>query len=124
MSIIEELYYGNISPAERDFVKNSKYDKAIRLLCSNEDLLRSSLKEEDLEHFTMFSEAEGIITDITGAECFKSGFRIGIKLMCDVFFGESNDTLSRLKMNINQKRALHLQYPLIVFGKVGKFLKL
>ena len=36
MNIIEELYYGNISPVEKCFDKNSEYAKFLKIITDNE----------------------------------------------------------------------------------------
>ena len=33
---LEDLYYGNISPAEQQYIRNTDYDKAIRTVSEKE----------------------------------------------------------------------------------------
>lgn len=44
-SIIEELYYGNIAPADRDVVKGGEYSKLMHLLTRNEEDLEGTLTQ-------------------------------------------------------------------------------
>ena len=44
-SIIEELYYGNIAPANRDVVKGGEYSKLMHLLTRNEEDLEGTLTQ-------------------------------------------------------------------------------
>ena len=44
-SIIEELYYGNISPSDRDIVKGGTYSHMLNLLTRNEDTLVQTLTQ-------------------------------------------------------------------------------
>ena len=41
MSILEELWYGNIEPAEYDISSDKKYKEMLQLISRNEDNLRS-----------------------------------------------------------------------------------
>ena len=40
MTILEDLWYGNVRPTERSIVRGSKLDNLMNLLCQNEDDLR------------------------------------------------------------------------------------
>ena len=42
-NIIEELYYGNISPTDRNFIKGGAYSHILNLLTRNEDDLVQTL---------------------------------------------------------------------------------
>ncbi len=42
-SIIEELYYGNISPTDRDIVRGGAYAHILNLVTRNEDELMQTL---------------------------------------------------------------------------------
>lgn len=44
-SIIEELYYGNVAPADRDVVKGGEYSKLMHLLTRNEEDLEGTLTQ-------------------------------------------------------------------------------
>ena len=50
-SIIEELYYGNISPTDRDIVKGGAYSHTLNLLTRNEDELVQTLMHAQQETF-------------------------------------------------------------------------
>ena len=41
MNIIEELWYGNISPCERDFKKGSKYSELLVTSCGTMKIYRN-----------------------------------------------------------------------------------
>ena len=51
MTMIENLYYGNIAPHEKYIRRGSKLDKAISSLCSEVDNLTSTLTEQQKEVF-------------------------------------------------------------------------
>ncbi len=52
-SIIEELYYGNITPCDRDIIKGGTYSHLLHLVTRNEDDLMQSLMQALQEMFDM-----------------------------------------------------------------------
>lgn len=42
MSILEELWYGNIEPAEYDIAPSKEYKEILQLISRNEDMLLAS----------------------------------------------------------------------------------
>lgn len=52
-SIIEELYYGNISPSDRDIIKGGTYLHVLNLLIRNEDELLQTLTQAQQHVFHM-----------------------------------------------------------------------
>jgi len=45
MTTLEDLYYGNISPCERDMKRGSRMDKLVKLICKNEESLMSTFTD-------------------------------------------------------------------------------
>ena len=54
MNILEDLYYGNLSPCDRDVKRGSKVDKLQTLVCQNEVELNSTLTEKQKEILEKF----------------------------------------------------------------------
>ena len=44
-NIIEELYYGNVTPCDRDIVKGGTYSHLLHLVTRNEDDLMQTLTQ-------------------------------------------------------------------------------
>ncbi len=84
MTILEDLWYGNVRPTERSIVRGSKLDNLMKLLCQNEDDLMSGLTEKQKESFDKFKDCQSEITDYLETEAFTSGFTIAVKLMVEV----------------------------------------
>ena len=84
MTILEDLWYGNVRPTERSIVRGSKLDNLMKLLCQNEDDLMSELSEKQKESFEKFKDCHSEITDYLETEAFTQGFTIAVKLMVEV----------------------------------------
>lgn len=55
-NIIEELYYGNITPCDRDIVKGGTYSHLLHLVTRNEDDLMQTLTQAQQETFEKFKD--------------------------------------------------------------------
>jgi len=82
--MLEELYYGNINPNAKQFIRNTGYDKAMRTISESEDKLTELLagKEKDLflKMLNAYSEVDG-----TGnVEHFIEGFRLGARIAIEI----------------------------------------
>ncbi len=79
-SIIEELYYGNIVPTDRDVVKGSEYANLLHLLSRNSTELEETLTEAQKEVFEKYNDCYAEISDANEATAFALGFKIGLRL--------------------------------------------
>ena len=84
MKIIEDLYYGRISPYEMNISATPEYQKLKALADRNEDLLRESLSDEQRELLEKLIETVTDISSISERDMFIAGFRLGMKLMIDI----------------------------------------
>ena len=84
MTILEDLWYGNVRPTERSIVRGSKLDNLMKLICQNEDDLMGGLTEKQKESFEKFKDCQSEITDCLETEAFISGFTIATKFMVEV----------------------------------------
>ena len=91
-NIIEELYYGNIDPNMQAIVRNSDYDRAMRVVSENEDLLSRLLDGKERELFLNYANSGSELLGITAVEKFTAGFRLGALIMRDVL-GEQDGCL-------------------------------
>ena len=88
MKIIEDLYYGRISPYEMNISATPEYQKLKALADRNEDLLRESLSDMQKELLEKLIEFVTDISSISERDMFMAGFRLGVKLMIDVIKDE------------------------------------
>ena len=84
MKIIEDLYYGRISPYEMSISVAPEYQKLKALADRKEDSLRELLSDEQKELLDKFIETVTDISSISKRDMFIKGFRLGVKLMMDV----------------------------------------
>ena len=87
MKILEDLYYGNISPHERYIKQGSRVDKLVKLICKNEDELTTGLTEKQKETFEKFKDCTSELSCITEREAFSAGFILATRIMMQVTEG-------------------------------------
>lgn len=83
-SIIDELYYGNITPNERSFQKGSEYDRALRSVVKCQDELIPLLSDKGKELIEEYSRAQGNVTSISCCDMWKKGFILGLRIGIEV----------------------------------------
>ena len=79
-SIIEELYYGNISPTDRDIIKGGTYSHILNLVTRNEDELMGTLTQAQKETFEKFKDCASELGDKNEMMSFVLGFKLGMRL--------------------------------------------
>ena len=79
-SIIEELYYGNICPMDRQIVKGGDYSHLLHLLTRNEDSLTETLTQAQQETFEKFKDCASELGDKNEMMSFVLGFKLGMRL--------------------------------------------
>ena len=81
---LENLYYGNISPSEHQYTRNTKYDKAIRTVSEKEEQLKILLTEKERALLKEMVIAQINLNGITAEENFILGFRLGMRLGIEI----------------------------------------
>ena len=82
MSILQELWYGNIRPNE-DKVITDEEKKLVSLIAKHHELLSSSLKNDDLIVFEKYSNCFTEYASLIECQAFEIGFKLALKLMKD-----------------------------------------
>ena len=86
-SIIEELYYGNITPSERSFRRTGEYAHILQLVIRNEEKLTETLTEAQKKTFEKFKDNTSEISSMTEVTAFTLGFKLGLRLTAEAFIG-------------------------------------
>ena len=84
MNIIEELWYGNIAPCERDFKKGSIYSELLGYIVKHENDLRRLLNDEGKEIFEKYIECSNEMYGISEREAFVQGFTLGARIIIEI----------------------------------------
>ena len=84
-SILEELFYGNISPEVQFVKKGSAEDKIMRAISHNEDKLLERLNEEEKELLQTYASAQMELNSLTAVKSQIYGFKLGLLLTAEAF---------------------------------------
>ena len=87
MDTIKELFYGNIHPFERDVPKDSEGDKLAKLTIRHETSIKITLNESEAEILEKYKDAMTELSCLSECEGFINGFRLGVRLMAESFYG-------------------------------------
>lgn len=83
-SILEQLYYGNISPWEDLYPKNPEYRTLWKKACQKEAYLFGKLPAEEEDNFTEYQDLIQKAYCMEVYESFSYGFRLGMSLLWEV----------------------------------------
>ena len=95
-SIIEELYYGNISPSDRDIIRGGTYSHILNLVTRNDDELVQMLTQAQQETFDKFKDCVSELGDKNEMVSFVLGFKLGMRLALEAMI--SIDGIMESKM--------------------------
>ena len=79
-NILEDLYYGNITPGAQQITPNSELKRATDRITRFEGQLTERLDEGGKAILVKFIESEDEIENITARENFILGFRLGARI--------------------------------------------
>ena len=82
MSILQELWYGNICPNE-DKVITDEEKRLIELFARHHETLSSSLKDNNLDVFEKYVDCFTEYASLIEAQAFEIGFKFAVKLLMD-----------------------------------------
>ena len=85
MSILEELYYGNINTGERFIKKGSEYHNITRSVSEEESKLLKTLNDNQKSLYEHIFELKCKQEDICEIETFIDSFRLGAQFMLEIF---------------------------------------
>ena len=83
MNILEELWYGNLDPAEYDTNPTDEYKELVRLISRNEEKLLATMTDSQKELFLRYADC--VREHQAMAECllFQRSFQLGAKIMVE-----------------------------------------
>ena len=83
MTVLEDLWYGNINPHETFLNGNCRFKHLLSLMGRNRDKLSDTLTEQQKELLEKYDEAMNELHSVTEVEAFSYGFRLGVRLMIE-----------------------------------------
>ena len=84
MTLLEDLWYGNVNPHEAILTENRRYKHLLSLMGMNRDELCEALTDKQLETLEKYDEAINEMHSVAEVEAFSYGFRLGVKMMIEV----------------------------------------
>ena len=85
MDIINELWYGNISPFEQCTRGDKRLKELLKLVARNREELDGTLTAKQKETLEKFEDCTNEMHSVTERDAFSYGFRLGVRLMADAF---------------------------------------
>ena len=91
MKILEELWYGNVTPGERSVEKVDRLWNLGKLILQNEEELAPLLSEKAKEVLEKLRDNQSELNDLNECEVFVCGFRLGARIMLEVLVDGINE---------------------------------
>ena len=84
MNILEELWYGNIEPAEYDISSNKEYKELLQLISRNEYKLLATMTDAQKELFVKYTDCVREHQVMAEKLLFQNSFRLGARIMLEI----------------------------------------
>ena len=84
MIILEEFWHGNIEHTEYDTSSCKEYKEILRLINWNEEKLLATMRDEQKELFSQYTDAVRDNQMTTDCLIFQNGFKLGVRIMLEV----------------------------------------
>ena len=83
MTLLENLWYGNVHPVEGFLEGNKEYKNLLRIAAKDQERLSASFSPEQAELFEKYDSAVKEMNAAAEVEAFSYGFRLGVRLMIE-----------------------------------------
>ena len=83
MTVLEDLWYGNIRPHETYLNGNCRFKHLLSLMGRNRDNLSDTLTEQQKELLEKYDETVNEMHSLAEVEAFSYGFRLGVRLIVE-----------------------------------------
>ena len=90
MTVLEDLWYGNIRPVETFVDGNVEYRGLLRLVSKNREILESELSPKELELLEKYNLSVNEMNSISETAAFQYGFALGVQIMTECVFKSPN----------------------------------
>lgn len=83
MTILEDLWYGNINPHETFLSQNRQFKHLLSLMGKNRDKLSDTLTDQQKATLANYDDAINEMHSLTEQAAFRYGFSLGVRLMTE-----------------------------------------
>ena len=97
MYILEELWNGNVAPADRVIRTGSQYAQLQKQLVAAEEDFRKELSPEGKAAYDTFCRKQAELSEISECDCFIRGVRVGARLLLDIVADYPSQTPTRME---------------------------
>lgn len=84
MTVLEELWYGNLEPSEFDSSSSKEYKELLHLVGRNEEKLLTTMTAEQKELFSRYADCVREFHALAECLLFQNSFRLGARMMIAV----------------------------------------
>ena len=88
MNVLNELWYGNISPNSDCIIATKEAKELIGYIATHHDNLSNTLDEKQKDILQRFDDCWSELSEINEREIFTYAFRLGARIMLEVLRGE------------------------------------
>ena len=83
MTVMKDLWYGNLNPHETYLNGNRRFKHLLSLIGRNRDNLSDTLTEQQKELLEKYDEAVNEMHSLAEQAAFQCGFSLGVRLMME-----------------------------------------
>ena len=83
MTVLEDLWYGNINPHETILKDNKQFKSLLSLMDRNREKLTGSFTDQQKELLEKYDDVINEMHSLAEVESFTCGFSLGIRLMME-----------------------------------------
>ena len=83
MTLLEDLWYGNVNPHEAILTENRRYKHLLSLMGRSRDKLAETLTDKQPETLKKYDEAMNEMHSLAEVEAFSYGFWLAVRLVIE-----------------------------------------
>ena len=83
MTILEDLWYGNINPHETYLNGNCRFKHLLSMMGKNRDKLSDTLADRQKEMLAKYDDAVNEMHSLAEQSAFRYGFSLGVRLVTE-----------------------------------------
>lgn len=85
MSVLTDLYFGNIQPSTKEVKPDSEYLRKQIMFCDIAEALHHKLNEQEQRMLDQMTDIFGELINLSCSESFVDGFKLGAEVMVEIY---------------------------------------